>query len=316
MIDNKFVLSKVLGRGGSSKVFLAHDASNQKVAIKAIRKDKGIHLDAAAAMLQKEHDLLQYLSGHPNIIKSLQVNLNGTVRSGNESESVMYNVLEHAKHGALSNFVRYTGGIEESLTKLFALQLCNALKYVHDLNYAHLDIKLENILLDEFFNIKLADFGSSFWTSDTNGRINKKRGTLLYMAPEVANFEVGQEYDAKASDIYSLGITLYVMMIGEFPTHKEVGKNLDSYESDSKQTVDTEMEEEDAPKSGLELLSKDFRNLFQTMTHPDPSKRPTINEVLSSSWLNTEITSLTLGEAYDEMIARKEHMVTMMNMQE
>lgn len=313
MIDNEFVLSKVLGRGGSSKVFLAHDSLNNKCAIKAIRKDKGIQFEAAALMLQREHELLQKLSGHPNIIKSHMVNLSGVVRTDKESETVMYNVLEHAKHGALSNFVRYTGGIEEQISRLFASQICNALKYVHDFGYAHLDLKLENILLDEYFNIKLADFGSSYDTTSTNGYISKKRGTLLYMAPEVANFVQGQEYDAKAADIYSLGITLFVMITGEFPTLQEKNYNLTTIDSDGRLTTDAEMEDEEAPKSGLEYLSKEFRHMFQMMTHPDPTKRPTIDEILTSPWLTSNISENLLGEAYDEMNSRKEIMIELLS---
>lgn len=250
MIDNQFVLSKVLGKGGSSKVFLAQDSENNKWAIKAIRKDKGIIQEAAAAMLVREHELLQKLSDHPNIIKSYKVNLDGMVQAGEDTESVMYNVLEYAKHGALSNFIRYTGGIEESISRLFALQICNALKYIHDLDYAHLDIKLENILVDEYFNMKVADLGSSFSTSETDGFINRKRGTLLYMAPEVANFKQGQKYDAKAADIYSLGITLFVMITGEFPTPQEIKSNLSTVDSEGKYSTDTEMEDENVPKRG------------------------------------------------------------------
>lgn len=72
----------------------------------------------------------------------------------------MYNVLEYAQHGALSKFVRYTGGLEEEIARLYIYQIADAIQYVHSLGYAHLDIKLENILLDKFFNIKVADLGS------------------------------------------------------------------------------------------------------------------------------------------------------------
>lgn len=72
----------------------------------------------------------------------------------------MYNILEYAPHGALSNFVRYTGGIEEEIARLYVYQFCDAISFIHKLGYAHLDIKLENILLDKYFNIKVADMAS------------------------------------------------------------------------------------------------------------------------------------------------------------
>lgn len=123
MIDEHFELVKLLGKGGSSKVFLARDSEGNKCAIKAIRKDKNFVKCAAAAMLEREHETLQKLEGHPNIIKSLGINLNGTVSTQSASEDIMYNVLEFAKYGALSNFVRYTGGIEADVARLFVLQM-------------------------------------------------------------------------------------------------------------------------------------------------------------------------------------------------
>jgi serine/threonine protein kinase len=122
MIDNEFEISKLIGMGGSSKVFLAQNSFGQKVAIKAIRKDKNYTKAAAAAMLEREHEMLQKLEDHPNVIKSLGINFDGVVVLKNESESIMYNVLEYAPHGALSNFVRYTGGIEEEIARLYVLQ--------------------------------------------------------------------------------------------------------------------------------------------------------------------------------------------------
>lgn len=217
MIDCEFELLKVLGKGGSSKVFLAKDSYDYKCAIKVIRKDKNYPQQSAAAMLEREHELLQNLEGHPNIIKSYRVNLDGNVVSNNQSESIMYNILEYAKHGALSNFVRYTGPIEEEIARLFILQICNAINHIHNLGYAHLDIKLENILLDEFFNIKVADMGSSVQVSDNYGFTNRRRGTIRYMAPEVVALKAGEEFNALAADVYSLGITIFLMLTGEFP---------------------------------------------------------------------------------------------------
>lgn len=72
----------------------------------------------------------------------------------------MYNALEYAQNGAFSTYIRQTGPLEESLARMFAFQICSAIAHMHSLGLAHLDIKLENILLDEFFNVKVADLGS------------------------------------------------------------------------------------------------------------------------------------------------------------
>ena len=123
MIDNKFELTKILGKGGSSKVFLAHDCEGNRVALKAIRKDKKYSQAAASAMVEREHEMLQKLEGHPNVIRSFGVNLDGVLSANEQTENIMYSVIELAKNGALSNFVRYTGGIEEEIARLYAHQI-------------------------------------------------------------------------------------------------------------------------------------------------------------------------------------------------
>jgi len=313
MIDNEFTLCKVLGKGGSSKVFLAQGLGGTKWAIKAIRKDKGINPEAAAMMLKREHSLLELLSDHPNIIKSHRVNTQGQVWKDGKTESVIYAVLEFVKNGALSNFVRYTGGVEESIARLFAIQIGSALQYMHQLGYAHMDVKLENILLDEYYNVKLADMGSSYYAFDTQGLINKKRGTLLYMAPEVLNFVEGKCYDVMAADIYSFGVTLFVLISGEFPSSQEIKSNLMTMDSENKNMVNAFMEDEKNTNSKPEILSKNLRNLVQLMTHSDPKKRPTIREVLDHAWFTSSINDELLEEAYSEMNARKEFMLKLIS---
>jgi serine/threonine-protein kinase GIN4/serine/threonine-protein kinase KCC4 len=85
---------------------------------------------------------------------------------------------------------------------MFAIQIFHAVEYIHNLGYSHLDIKLENILLDEFFNLKLADMGSSVDVRDTQGMTDRRRGTPMYMPPEILHYKSGQEYDAYSADVY------------------------------------------------------------------------------------------------------------------
>ena len=307
MIDNKFELVKVLGKGGSSKVFLARDSQNNKWAIKVIRKDKECLKNNAATMLQREHELLSQLNDHPNIIKSHQLNWEGILESGSESESIMYIALEYARHGSLSSFIRHTGCLEEEIARFFAFQLWHAIAYLHWLGFAHLDIKLDNILLDDFFNLKLADMGSSVRVIETDGLTDRRRGTILYMAPEVVSLETNEVFDAKAADVYSLGVTLFILMSGSFP----------SAEQSSISTMDSEKRTsngiEDATTRDPSKISKEVRDLIQSMTDSDPSKRPTMMEILNSTWLSYEFSENIREEVYLEMNWRKEHMIKQYN---
>lgn len=309
MIDGEFEINKVIGMGGSSKVFLAHTSEGHKVAIKAIRKDKKYTKSAASSILKREFEMLQKLEAHPNIIKSLGGNFDGEVKLKSESENIMYNVLEYAHHGALSKFVRYTGGLEEEIARLYIMQIADATQFIHGLGYAHLDIKLENILLDKFFNIKVADLGSCTNIADKNGFTRVRRGTLLYMAPEVAALKSKQEFDARSADIYSLGVTIYLLLTGEFPDTQELKNSSLTCASERRDTLDTEMEENYKMKDAFSTLSEEVKLLIQQMLNPDPFDRPSISEVLQNSWLTKPFSSDILEDVFNEMNYRKKYIV-------
>lgn len=76
----------------------------------------------------------------------------------------------------------------------------------------------------------MADMGSSIDVSESQGYTDRRRGTYNYMAPEVANLEKGQEFDAYAADIYSLGVTLYIMLTAEFPRKEHIENDFSTSE--------------------------------------------------------------------------------------
>ena len=131
MLDNKYQLVNILGNGGSAKVFLAKNESGDKCAVKIIDNSKKFAPRAAMRIVHKEHEALQYLSDHPNIIKSLGFSTNGVLTHGNKSEHVMYNVLECAENGTIADYIRNTGPIEESIASFFCYQICHAVNHMH-----------------------------------------------------------------------------------------------------------------------------------------------------------------------------------------
>lgn len=305
MIDETYELIKVLGKGGSSKVFLARDESKNLYAVKALRKDKNFTSEASKQMLEREHDLLIKLADHPNIINSLMTCCEGTLKYHEESEKICYNVLEYAQNGVISKYIRYTGALEEELARPLFLQLWNAIEYIHSQGHAHLDVKLENILLDQYFNIKVADLGSSVDVSLTNGLTNRRRGTQMYMSPEVLDLKPEQNFDAFKADVYWLGITLYVLLIGDFPSPGEIWNSDSTNESHYNNSLGYN---KPVIKSKWDQLSNEVKTLIISMTNKDSMKRPSISNWLNFEWLNTEIYSETMQELYQEMFYRKEFM--------
>ena len=156
--------------------------------------------------------------------------------------------------------------------------MAHATEFIHSQNYAHLDIKLENILLDKYFNVKVADLGAAVYLGKSGGKTHYRRGTILYMAPEVLNLKSGETFDAYAADIYSLGIWLHVMMVGEFPNPEDQASMTLTADSES-QTID---ESDDCSMEGVvkkrwDLISDNAKALILKMISKDPTERPNIN---------------------------------------
>lgn len=302
-----YKLISLLGKGGSSKVFKAADENGLEVAIKVIRKDKKFDYETSWNMLAREHILLQILSPHPNIINSINMNFDGqlSLDENFENERICYNVLEYAPNGVLSHIIKNTGPIEENIWKFLMIQLFNAVKFIHSQGHWHLDIKLENILLDKFYNIKLADLGSSIEVENTQGFTNRRRGTIMYMAPEVKNLVHGEEFNAYKADIYSLGVTLFVMLTGEFPAQELIEKELSTWDCWDEPDNNNEELWNWAEARNWDSLSKEVRLLLKEMVCWDPESRPSIQEILSNDWLRLEIDQAFLYSVYNEMSWRK-----------
>ena len=79
MIDNQYYLTNILGRGASSKVFLASDCNDETFAIKVVNVTDKLPYKAACVMAVREAEILESIEGHPNIIKAFDTNLQGVI---------------------------------------------------------------------------------------------------------------------------------------------------------------------------------------------------------------------------------------------
>jgi len=200
MIGSYYVV-KTVGQGSYGKVKLAcHKDTKDNVAIKILHKIKMKPQELERA--KRETDILRKLK-HPYIARLIDVI---------ETDEVMYIIMEYAGRTLLS-YVLERGGLGETNARKFFLQIASAVKYCHDLNIIHRDIKHQNILLDDQDNTKLIDFGLSNFMEE--GKLRSTFcGTPAYAAPEMI---LGKKYSGPEVDIWSLGVVLYSMITGVFP---------------------------------------------------------------------------------------------------
>lgn len=199
-IAGKIQLGELLGRGAFGRVYKGLNfQTGEVVAVKQTRKTDLEPSQLPAIM--HELELLQKLS-HPHIVKFLGYY---------EVDDYLFFVMEYVENGSLNETMKKFGVFPEELLVLYIAQVLQGLKYLHDQNVIHRDIKGCNLLLTKEGKIKLADFGSC-----TNAAVDKQFtvvGTPFWMAPEIISVEGGE----KVSDIWSLGCTIIELLTGKPP---------------------------------------------------------------------------------------------------
>jgi serine/threonine-protein kinase len=193
----KYKILSPLGSGGFGTVYLAEDTwIDKKVAIKVPHRQ---HVDFGD--LLREPRLLAALS-HPNIVSIL---------TAEKQENIFFIVMEYVSGDTLEMRISRDGQFDLALTLDYTCQICNALDHAHQQGVIHRDLRPGNVLVTEGGLLKVADFGTSrFLEIAAHG--TTVIGSPPYMAPE--------QFHGKAvfaSDIYSLGITMYQMLTGVLP---------------------------------------------------------------------------------------------------
>lgn len=133
-------------------------------------------------------------------------------------------IMEYAKFGDLENFKKLLNKkifFSETLLAFITIQILNGLYFLHQSKIIHMDIKPQNILINDFLDIKITDFSVSLSYQNTNKNKNKIKlpfsGTCLYMSPEILSREFIDYEDCNKIDIFSLGVVLYNLAFDQFP---------------------------------------------------------------------------------------------------
>lgn len=188
----RYAVRKVLSGGSFGTVYLAEHI-NLKVlrAIKCIRKCREL-----CDMAYREADILKNLR-HPAIPIIYDIE---------EDEECVYIVEEYVQGQSLKELISEKGQFHTNEATEIILKLCDVLKYLHSAGICHLDIKPDNIMMQNG-NLRLLDYGSS-WMEGTILKV--KTGTVGYASPEM----YGKGKISSASDIYSIGVLMLEMLTG------------------------------------------------------------------------------------------------------
>jgi serine/threonine-protein kinase len=196
-VIGKYRILSTIGSGGFGTVYLAEDTwIDKKVALKVPHK-QGVDFGE----LLREPRLLASLN-HPNIV---------TILTAEKQDNVFFIVMEFVPGDTLETVIARDGALELSLALDYTCQICNAVDHAHRHGVLHRDLRPANVLVAESGMVKVADFGTSrFLEIAAHG--TTVIGSPPYMAPE--------QFHGKAvfaSDLYSLGVTMYQMMTGVLP---------------------------------------------------------------------------------------------------
>ncbi|KAF2260462.1 serine threonine protein kinase-like protein SNF1p [Lojkania enalia] len=259
----QYQIVRTLGEGSFGKVKLAvHQGTGQKVALKIINRKKLVTRDMAGR-IEREIQYLQLLR-HPHIIKLYTVITTTT-------EIIM--VLEYAG-GELFNYIVDNGKLKEGTARKFFQQIVCAVEYCHRHKIVHRDLKPENLLLDDNYNVKIADFGLSNIMTDGNF-LKTSCGSPNYAAPEVIS---GKLYAGPEVDVWSCGVILYVLLVGRLPFDDEYIPTLFKKIAAGNYSIPN-------------YLSPGAVSLIKRMLTVNPVHRITVEQIRQDPWFTKDLPS-------------------------
>ncbi|CAN0865124.1 Serine/threonine-protein kinase SAPK7 [Linum grandiflorum] len=258
---DKYELVKDLGAGNFGVArLLRHKETKELVAMKYI--ERGLKIDENVAREIINHRSLR----HPNIIRFKEVVLTPTH---------LAIVMEYAAGGELFERICNAGRFSEDEARYFFQQLISGVDFCHFMQICHRDLKLENTLLDgsPAPRLKICDFGYSK-SSLLHSRPKSTVGTPAYIAPEVLS---RREYDGKLADVWSCGVTLYVMLVGAYPFEDQNDpKNF-------RKTIQKIMAVQYKIPDYVHI-SQECRHLLSRLFVANPLKRISIKEIKNHPW--------------------------------
>ena len=266
----EFELKELIGLGSESHVYKSIIKKiNKPVTMKVIYKNKK-HLN----------NLKEIEIGHKLRNKNV-INFLGLQNLKNEKLEADCIIMEYSKFGNLRQFQKNflkTKYMSESILCYFSYLILNGLKYCHMSKIAHLDIKPQNIIVDNTLNLKLIDFSISINYRNIKNKIRlPSQGTKYYMPPEIINEEIIEVNDLEKIDLFSLGVMLFHFAFHFYPYEFKEDKKEEDKKIDEK--INYFM------SSNKYKYSNYFLNFLKKLLEKDIKKRMNIRKAMEDYWI-------------------------------
>ena len=278
VFNQKYEILKSLGEGNTSKVYLGKLIGTEQYAAIKILKEEFLRRDNDSIVsVHNEITILKNLQ-HQGIINMHEYGDAGQVvkPSGRVIDNLVYIVMEFVQGGLLFDLCQTMGAMGEDAGRFFLHQMLDSVEYMHSRKVVHRDLKLENILVDDNLNLKLADFGFACYKNID--ALNSYRGTMTYMAPEIKE---GMQYKGQNVDMFSIGVILFIIVQGIFP-FKEARKEEYFYNLILQGKTDLYFQK----VNGTDL-SEDFKDLILKLFSFDGDSRPQVEQIRNHPWMQS-----------------------------
>eukprot|EP00842_Homolaphlyctis_polyrhiza_P005170 jgi/Hompol1/5654/HPOL_004617-RA len=234
-----------------------------------MNKNGRTDITASLAAIDKEVRVLKLVE-HPNL-----VSIKGVIVT-EDSRSVCI-FLSRISGGELFDYIVKNDGVEESEAIFIFFQLLIAVKYLHDRNICHRDLKAENVLLESpkaYSRLLISDFGMAKALENSLEQMQTKCGTFTYLAPEILDSPGGY---SKQVDCWALGVLLFTMIAGALP-----------FGSDHDQVAligrirRAEYSFDAAP---WQHVTPEAKDMVASLLRINPEERLTIDQALNHPWI-------------------------------
>jgi len=264
-LPSRYQKGRFLGKGGFAKCYEVQDLESKETFAAKIVAKSSVTKPRAYAKLRSEIAIHKELH-HEKVVKFYE---------HFEDTEYVYIMLEVCPNRTLNEFMRRRPPkrLVEPEAMFYMYDLIMALQYLHRRRVIHRDLKLGNLFLDKNMRLKVGDFGLAAQLEYVGDKRHTICGTPNYIAPEILEGKHGHSFEV---DIWSLGVIIYTMVFGRPPfetsdvktTYKRIRSNQYSFPDSVR-------------------VSNQVKDLIGHILQLDPGKRPSLENILNSSWLSS-----------------------------